>query len=179
MEALKPLSELTDPDERNLYFVVTDRSGSARTLSLQGIHDVVSEIVLHDGVPEPVRSHFSQAQNLAVFSWFHYPFNVTSQLLAFVSVEFALRYRFECKDRFKNLIARAVREGLIKDSGFAVATQRDEALESYVETLVEVMPDLRNRVAHGSNMLHNNSLSSLRICADFINQLFPRVRSVG
>ena len=179
MEVLKPISELTAPDERNLYFVVTDSSGYSRKLSLQDIHDVVSEITLHDGVPDPVRSHFSQAQNLAVYSWFHYPFNVTSQLLAFISVEFALKHRFDSRDRFKNLIARAVREGLIHDTGFAIATNRDEALEPYVNTLIKVMPDLRNRVAHGSSMLHNSSLSSLRICADFINQLFPLVQSVG
>jgi hypothetical protein len=179
MEVLKPLSELTDPDQRNLYFVVTDSSSAARRLSLQEIHGIASSVTLHEGVPEAVRSHFSQAQNLAVYSWFHYPFNVTSQLLAFISVEFALRHRFKSDDSFKNLIARAVNEGLIRGSGFAITANRDEALEPYVETLVKVMPTLRNKVAHGSSMLHNNSLSSLRICAEFINQLFPLVHGVA
>jgi hypothetical protein len=178
MEVLKPLSEVTEPDERNLYFVVTDRAEYARKLSLADIHEVVSEIQLHGGVPEKVRSHFSQAQNLAVYSWFYYPFNVTSQLLSFISVEFALKERFGSRDGFKNLIERAVKEGLIHDHGFAITWDRDPALEPYVQTLIKVMPHLRNTVAHGSSMLHNSSLSSLRICSDFINQLFP-VQSVA
>ncbi|MFW5454618.1 hypothetical protein [Thioalkalivibrio sulfidiphilus] len=41
-------------------------------------------------------------------------------------------------------------------------------------TLIDVMPSLRNELAHGSPMLHNNALASLRICADFINQLFEQ-----
>jgi hypothetical protein len=173
METLKPLSEVTEPDARNLYFVVTELSGAARRLSLKDIHDIVSGITLHPGVPEAIRSHFSQAQNLSIYSWFHYPFNVTSQFLAFVSVEFALKHRLQSRASFKTLIRTAVESGLIKDHGFTIAAHREQATEPYVQTLIEVMPSLRNQLAHGTNMLHNNSISSLRICADFINQLFP------
>lgn len=44
----------------------------------------------------------------------------------------------------------------------------------YVEVLIETMPSLRNDLAHGSPILHNQALSSIQICADFINQLFSR-----
>ena len=172
MESLKPLAELTVPDERNLYFVVTEGSAGARRLCQEDIYAVVSEIALHAGVPESIRSHFSQAQNLAVYSWFHYPFHVTAQLLAFISVEFALKHRLNSQAPFKRLITTAVEKGLIKDHGFAIAAHRENATEPYVQTLIEVMPWLRNRLAHGASMLHNNSVSSLRICADFINQLY-------
>jgi hypothetical protein len=172
MESLKPLQEITVADERNLYFVVTNASALAKRLSLDGIHEIVAGITLHAGVPEQIRSHFSQAQNLAVYSWFHYPFNVTSQLLGFISVEFALIDRFGSDDGFKNLIKRAVREGLVTDGGFAMTAHREPSVISYVETLIDVMPSLRNSIAHGTPMLHNSSISSLRICADFINQLY-------
>ncbi len=173
MESLKPLLEITEPDIRNTYFVVTNTSARAQKLPLAGIHEVANDISLIATVPEDIRSHFTQAQNLAVYSWFHYPFNVTAQFMAFVSVEFALKSRFNSDATFKHLIRRAVDEGLIKDEGFAIADHRSLSKTSYVETLVDVMPKLRNELAHGSTMLHNNSLASLRICADFINQLFP------
>lgn len=173
MESLKPLDEITEPDIRNAFFAVTDNSTFTRKLTLNDIHEAVSAITLSESVPEEIRSHFAQALNLAVYSWFHYPFNVTSQFMGFVTVEFALKKRLNSKKSFKYLIRRAVNEGLVRDEGFTVTAHREPSEKTYVETLIEVMPELRNSLAHGSNMLHNNSLSSLRICADFINQLFP------
>lgn len=180
MESLKQLSELTEPDIRNLYFVVTDEASWARRLTLEDIHKEVSAIVLSESVPADIRSHFAQAQNLATYSWFHYPFNVTAQFMGFISVELALKQRFGKRDSFKNLIRKAVEGGLIQDEGFAISRHREVSSRRYVETLIEVMPDLRNELAHGSSMLHNNSVASLRICADFINQLFhPKPEDVA
>ena len=175
METLKDRHQLEQPDQRNLYFVVGESGGKVRRLSLDDIHSEVSRIQLHDGVPERIRSHFAQAQNLAVYSWYYYPFNVTAQFMGFVSVEFALRKKTGKKSNFQNLIREAVEKGWIADEGFTIARHREGKFEkSYVETLIEAMPNLRNRLAHGSGMLHNNSLSSLLICAEFINQLFKR-----
>ena len=175
METLKDRHQLELPDQRNLYFVVDESGGKARRLSLDDIHSEVSRIQLHDGVPECIRSHFAQAQNLAVYSWYYYPFNVTSQFMGFVSVEFALKQKTDKKANFKNLIQEAVEKGWIVDEGFTIARHREGTFEkSYVETLIEVMPKLRNDLAHGSGMLHNNCVASLLICAEFINQLFER-----
>lgn len=175
MESLKSLQEVMEPDERNTYFVVTDYSARTRKMTLEDIYEGVSAISLSESVPEDIRTHFAQAQNLAIYSWFYYPFNVTAQFMGFVSVEFALKSRLGKRDSFKNLIQKAVKAGLIKDAGFAIAHHREDSSQSYVETLIEVMPNLRNKLAHGSNMLHNNAVASLRICADFINQLFEPV----
>lgn len=172
MEELKKFHEIQKPDERNLYFAVMDGKSVARRLSLEDIHEHVSSITLHEGVPENIRSHFAQAQNLAVYSWFHYQFNVTAQLMGFVSVEFALKQKSGSKAKFKHLIEKAISEGWIADDGFAITKLRENPEGSYVEVLANVMPKLRNDLAHGTNMLHNNALSSLRICAEFINQLF-------
>ncbi len=173
MTELRPINELTKPDERNLYFVVNDSGGNARKLSLEDIYSEVENITLHDGVPQHIKEHFSQARHLAIYSWFHYPFNVTSMMMGFVCVEYALKAKSGKKTNFKSLIQLAVDNGWIKDEGFAIAKYREDTDKSYVETLVDTMPKLRNQLAHGSRMLHNSGLSSLRICADFINQLFP------
>jgi len=97
METLKPLAEVTEPDIRNTYFVVNDTSTRARKLTLKDLHDEAAGITLNETVPEAIRSHFAQAQNLAVYSWFHYPFNVTSQFMSFVTVELALKNRLNSK----------------------------------------------------------------------------------
>ena len=172
METLKSLADVTAADERNMYFRVSGPDAHAAQQSLEQVHSLIESIVLHEGVPEAIRDHFAQAQNLALYSWYYYPFNVTAQFMAFVSVELALKMRLGTKATFKQLIQKAIVDGLVTDTGFAITAHRKPTEGSYVETLAKVMPDLRNRLAHGTTMLHNKSLSSLRTCADFINQLF-------
>jgi len=179
METLKQFDELTEPDQRNFYFCLVKGKEVARRMTLKDVHEQVSSITLHQNVPEDIKSHFAQAQNLAVYSWFHYQLNVTAQLMAFVSVEYALKKKTGTKCSFKSLIERAIAEGWIADEGFAMTELRDNQEESYVSVLSDVMPKLRNDLAHGTGMLHNNALSSLQICADFINQLFPRCEQAG
>lgn len=170
--------------------MVVDRaSGQFRPLTFREIYEDAATITLHDGVPEVVRSHFAVAQNLLVYSWFFYPFNVTAQFLAYVTVELALKERFKPKEgrSFKELVKLAVAEGLVKDEGFSHLRGRSELdqhtqqeiglgpqqIKSYAEILIDAMPYLRNALAHGSAMLHPGGASSVRICAEFINQLFP------
>lgn len=169
METLKAHNEITEPDERNSFFV----DENLRPLTLERIHNEVSKITLNISVPDEIRNHFAQALNLAVYSWFHYQFHVTADFMCMVSVEYALKVKSKKKSSFKQLIALAVNEGWITDDGFGVARRRKSSERSYVQTLVEVLPALRNNYAHGSTTLHNDSLGSLGIAADFINQLFP------
>jgi hypothetical protein len=164
------------------------------------MHELAASSALHDGVPEVVRSHFATAQNLLAYSWFHYPFNVTAQFLAYVSVEAALKHRYpNLKSHrrpkepagFKELVAHAVCQGDVSDTGFAhvrwqiedrerelaaglpwSAALSTEHIRPYVAVLIETLPGLRNSFAHGEYMLHNQGAGSVRICAEFINQLF-------
>lgn len=191
MEEFKEFNEILNPDERQNAFAVINRvSGHHRPRMLRDIYDSAASIKLHSGVPEEIRNHFAAALNLLVYSWFFYPFNVTAQFLAFVTVEFALKQRLkpEKKVSFKQLLTQAVEEGLIKDEGFSHLREQQEFdeqlsqemgtlqenVKSYVEILVETMPYLRNELAHGTRMLHPNGASSVQICAEFINQLFPK-----
>jgi hypothetical protein len=191
MEELKRFTEIQEPDERQKAIAVINHvSGQYRPRTLRDIYDGAASMKLHSGVPEKIRSHFATAQNLLVYSWFFYPFNVTSQFLAFVTVEFALKEILKPKKylSFKQLLSQAVAQGLVKDEGFSHLREQQEideqmfqetgmeqeTVKSYVETLIETMPYLRNELAHGSQMLHPNGASSVRICAEFINQLFLR-----
>jgi hypothetical protein len=158
-------------------------------LGLQDIYAVAEETKLHNGVPEDIRSHFETARNLFVYSWFFYPFNVAAQLHAFITAKFTLRTkagRFRSKKTFRPLLQRALAEGWISDKGFsgfeswrlrgmnrALRDQHESAeVTSYSQTLVEVLPSMRNDLTHGSTTLHYRGDEYLGICAELINQLF-------
>ncbi|MCG8071667.1 MAG: hypothetical protein N0C86_06755 [Candidatus Thiodiazotropha taylori] len=187
MEVLKELDRITEADERQQHFAVVDnQTGEYRRLTLEDVYRQTESIQLHNPVPDNVKSNFSTAKNLLVYSWYHYPFNVTAQFLAFVTVEMALKDKFKIEkyQSFRSLIKLAVEEGMVKDDGFEhlyYKSETQELLEKegmiedvrpYVETLTDVMPKLRNELAHGGNMLHMNGAKSVKICADFINQLY-------
>ena len=191
METLKPLATLLEPDARQPSFSVFDPELRAfRPFTLEDLYSRVSQIELHSGVPETVRSHFATALNLVAYSWHFYPFNVTAQFMGYVSVEYALRTRYPEKPvaPFKRLVERAVREGLIQDKGFShyrdpELNQSPPELQSlmieppanaYGLALIESIPFLRNSLAHGTSMLHMHGVKSVQMCADFINQLFER-----
>lgn len=94
--------------------------------------------------------------------------------------------------KFSELLQMAVKERWIADDGFSVVRRRREAnaerfeqlgevlaadadmqsVNRYCDTLVESMPWLRNHLAHGSTSVHPGGMSTLRVCADLINQLF-------
>lgn len=185
MEKIKSLKDIEIPDDRQLIFrLVNLETGQERKRTIEDIHMGADELTLSDTVPEKIRSHFATAQNLLVYSWYYYPFGVTAQFLALVTVELALKERFKSKDRFANLVRRAVAEGFIKEEGFSHLAYEKEKLArygieidesfgvEYCKSLVESMPYLRNELAHGSSMLHNRGLSWVRVCAEFIEQLY-------
>jgi len=193
MELLKPLLEVNEPDVRQKCFVAFDLTdGTTRPFTLEDFHRRATSIELHAGVPENIRSHFETARNLILYSWFFYPFNVTAELAAYTTVEFALRTKFnDRKAPFKMLLKQAADGGLIKDQGFSVPVRKATTireyndglpadfqipeptlLRNYSDTLAHTIPYLRNQLAHGTTMLHNHGASTVRICAELINQLF-------
>jgi hypothetical protein len=194
MESLKQLSEVTEPDGRQKAFVGLDMTnGAIRPFTLEDFHRRAASIELHSGVPEKIRDHFETACHLVIYSWFYYPFNITAQLAAYTSVEFALRTKFQDNQSiFKVLLERAVDSGLITDRGFSITTQRAERIKEYNQglpsefqlpenplvdeysrQLIQSIRFLRNEIAHGTTMLHHNGASTVRTCAELINQLFP------
>ncbi|MDD5333839.1 MAG: hypothetical protein PHS32_08830 [Rhodoferax sp.] len=191
MEELKAITEIVEPDERQRLFVMFDQStGNQRPLELSDIYNRAAHVALHDGVPVTIRSHFATAQNLLAYSWFCYPFNVVAELHGYISVEFALRARFPDQPRanFKDLLDRAVREGLLRAEGFTYGRNPERVLyppemrappeipdvRDYVRDVADAMRTLRNSLAHGSSTLHMEGGTALLVCSEIINQLFPR-----
>lgn len=192
MEELKALATLTEPDGRHRFFAIVNKnSQTQRPLALADVYERAAQCFLHVGVPERVRSHFATAQNLIAYSWFYYPFNVVAELHAYISVEFALRTRYPESDKsnFKDLLARAVADGLLSAERFTygqasmpepipgrlaqTASTMESETRGYVDGIVEAMRTLRNDLAHGSTSLHMDGCTVLYVCSEIINQLFP------
>jgi hypothetical protein len=175
MEHFTEFSQITTPDERNLFFVVVDeKTGESRKKSFEDIYHSVAQIELVTSVPDKIRSQFNIAKNLAVYSWFSYPFHQLSEMKAFSTVEDALKCVLgKHKHGFRGLLKKAVRLGIIKDQGFShIPTPEDPASIEYSEKLPEIISKLRNGLAHGGATLHPGSIMNLRICSELINQLY-------
>ncbi len=190
VEVLKPLAEIGEPDPRNLLRVFINRTtGTQRQNTLKDMHDAVSGIALNSNVPEDIQSQFAVGQNLAVYAWFYYRFYMNAELQALSCVEFALRLKLNPQSpsakNFKTMLRRAVHTGLIRDQGFQffpipiikeprqIPTKAGTVtVNSYSELLVELLPPMRNNLAHGASTLFDGAPGMLRIAADIINQLF-------
>lgn len=172
MEELKPLSELTTVDERHtLIGQITGRMQSIETL-----YRAVSSIELHEGVPEPIIGQFNVARNMVLYQHFYYALAPEVQLKTYTIIELALKTKANKRLSLGALIRLAVKENWISDAGFRhIVDPKPE--NPYCQTLIQVLPDLRNESAHGSTHLTPDSLGHLEKCADLINQLFPRMQN--
>ena len=136
-----------------------------------------SNIALSAAAPEDVQSQFNIARMLGIYAWLYYPFHQIAELKAFSTVEIALRLRFpDVKSALKKLLSFAVKNGVVVDEGFSHIAVGDDDPTRYSKELPSLVSFLRNDLAHGSSMLHPDSLLTLRICAEIINQLFPETK---
>jgi hypothetical protein len=159
----------------------------------------IEALALHEGAPSTVRIHFDTARNLLLYSWHVFRFQQVAEMHAYASVEYALRVRAglpaRSKAKLSRLLPLALKNGWIQDDGFrhyreAVGQRRrSEVIEeevlgkqpappnldsfSYVRVLMKVLPESRNKLAHGTTMLQPSGKRTLALCCDLINQLFP------
>jgi len=72
----------------------------------------------------------------------------------------------------KKLLLMAIENEWISDPGFRHLENPSDSNE-WCKSIYDDLPDLRNNQAHGLTFLVGDCLHHVRICADFINQLFP------
>ena len=169
MEQFKPLSEVVKPDGR--HALIDAITGTRFTL--EGLHKALGELSLGPDTPEEIQSQFNVARNLALYTWYSYSLDPVVQLKSYILIEHALDIRDGRRKRsLKELLRRAVRERWIIDAGFRHVEPTPDDEQAYCRTLIEVLPELRNTAAHGSDNLDQQAVQSLGVSADFINQLF-------
>lgn len=197
MPSIKTLDQFFERDPTNDFFSL---------LTLQHLYDCVSQYCsVHEGVPEDIRDYFHVVVSLYLHGWLYYPFYMLASERSLFAVEMALRKRLPAKKLDKkgrdrrslaDLLTEAKDAELLRDEGFPSLENRRKNAEqldqhiaqisgrdsepqpqlSYVETLMQTLPQLRNRFAHPNMQLimpPGPMLDSLIVTAEIINQLWP------
>lgn len=89
-------------------------------VSIEQHHQRLSDISLHEGVPEEIRQLFETAKNIALYSHYAYRLHQPAELVGFIAFERAMRIKasIDAPDLMQkrhvgwmNIVARAVRDG--------------------------------------------------------------------
>lgn len=169
MEEFLNFEEICEPDERHRLI---DQITGTR-LTLESLYESLDRIRLIESVPEEIRSQFNITKNLIIYTWFSYSLDPVAQLKTYILIEHALKIK--CGKEtwpLPKMIKKAISRGWVKDSGFSHVDVDPSDPTKYVRNMVEILPSLRNSAAHGSNSLHQNAAGHLKICSEWINQLF-------
>lgn len=177
MEKFKELSKLTEIDSRHLAFAKV----TGNLPDLEKIHQLLSKETLNPEVPEDIQSQFNVARNMAIYSYFLYSLAPEVQHKTYTVIEFALRIKSEQHQiqkksskpmMLRQLLKLALKKGWINDKGFRHVKNPSDS-NQWCKDMVDTIPNLRNSQAHGTHLLVPDFYHHIRVCADFINQLFP------
>jgi len=190
----KSKSEIFVADERQALFRNL-KDGQLVPITLDDFYQEVADVNLLPSVPLEITSHFDNARNVLVYSWYAYEMSAVAEHHVYATIEYALKIRLSPLEKknngpgFRHLLQQAVDCGLISDSGFAIyharhwqteRTPKKQASINFADDqircriLIETLPTLRNSLAHGSNYLNtpSNALMTFELARDLINQLF-------
>lgn len=183
LDRLKPISEMAmvDPRTRVTMSYFDEERGEQHVPTLAEHHASIASLQLIDKVLDDIRTNFETAKNLFLYAFYIYRFSVVACTQAYQTLEFALRERAKhagitsSKLMLGALIRLAIQRGWLTDKAFDKIRGCSSASEnSYSRKLVEILPALRNNLAHGSCTLFepHRALEQLEICAAIINHLF-------
>ena len=172
MEEFKTLEEITNIDEKHALMGAV----CGFTPSLEGMHRHLSDERLNESVPVEIKGQFNVARSMALYTYFFYALAPEVHLKVFTVIEHALRLKVDPEGKKKMMLRKlmeyAVKNGLVKDSGFR-HLENISGDNSWCISMIDGIPKLRNAKAHGSSYLYGDCLLDISICADYLNQLFP------
>jgi hypothetical protein len=206
-DLFKKRDAVFETDYINTCWVMESDEGQKTRMTFDDWYADVSGINLSESVPERIREQFDMARNTLLYSWFSYRLRMVSLLYSYTVVENALREKLQVGGKrspgLGALLKKAVAEGLLHDSGFSVPrADREESFRydgdqlvlevtynppspsdlrcstTYVMQLCEVVPLLRNSLAHGKAPLFPDVLTPMIVHAEIINMLFEPHKSV-
>nr|WP_087024434.1 hypothetical protein [Thaumasiovibrio subtropicus] len=178
MEEFKKFVDITKLDEKHRS--ISQLTGYIPDLKI--IHEDLSEVTLNDEVPEDIRGQFNVAKNMGLYCYFFYALAPEIQLKTYTIIESALRLKAEqvgiCGKNnrplmLKKLLTLAVDKGWITDSGFR-HIDNPSSTNEWCRSMIDVISRLRNSQAHGSTLLVPDFYHHICVCADFLNQLYPK-----
>lgn len=174
MEKYIDYEKITEIDQRHI--LLGQITGGV--INLRKLHNVLGNIEVNSSAPEDIRGQFNVARNMALYTFFCYSLAPEVHMKTFSVMEMALRhyYKGDTKTNLKKLVGNVVAEGVVCDNGFRHVP--NDSKNPYSKTFVDVFPNLRNTMAHGTTMLVPDCIGHIEKCADFVNQLFQIEPSV-
>lgn len=173
---LKPVDSLLEPDPRyDVMRLYDPTTGDTTPMAIGDMHRLVAPIELGEQVPAEVSQQFDLARVAFVYSWFTYDLATLAEQQGYATLEMALRRRAEAeavlpkRPGLAALLKLAAKHGWLRPEEFEMPAPGSPDRLS----LLELLPQLRNELAHGSTNLNPyGSLDMLRVCALIINKLF-------
>ncbi len=170
-DPLRPLADVTKPDERQAFLVQT----------LDALHAGLSELALGDDVPLGVRQLFETAKNARLYTYFVFRFHQVAEMLAYQALERALKERWNSEiglypsiddqeidfPPLSELLKVAVSRGWTRTEGFRSREHRAyQALMSArsTESIMEMQ-----KSGEETGPIHEPTESELREWADKID----------
>ncbi|MBI2128745.1 hypothetical protein HYU07_00755 [Candidatus Woesearchaeota archaeon] len=115
------MSEILKKDKIFDAFVKIDKEGKSESIELEDLQQHISTIVLSSKIPEEVKRVFNGAKDLYLFGYFRYYFFTISNHYALLSLESALRNKYNQLFReskifvsFKEVVMKLAEKGIIK-----------------------------------------------------------------
>ena len=170
MENFKSLDELTKMDEKHQLMGAV----IGGVPDLESMHELLSAEKLNPEVPNEIKGQFNVVRNMALYTYFFYALAPEVQLKTYTVIELALRLKADSSKLLMlgDLLLMAIENNWISDSGFRHIENPNKNNE-WCKSLGGTLRKLRNWQAHGSTLLTGDWVHHVRVCADFINQLFP------
>src|SRR3989338_520926 len=100
------MSEILKKDKLFDAFVKIDKNGESKSIELEDLQQHISTIILDSKIPEEVKRVFNGAKDLYLFGYFRYYFFTISNHYALLSLESALRNKYnQIFDKPKNFVS--------------------------------------------------------------------------
>ncbi|MDR4493126.1 MAG: hypothetical protein R3B74_01645 [Nitrospirales bacterium] len=191
-EFLRPAERVSEPDPRNLTFVIFDSStNDYRHLNIMDFYEAVSAYRLNLTVPPKIIFQFETAKNLYLYSWFVYRFYPICEHHALACLELALRERYkdeaskEYRNRdgklyLKGALRFAIACGHVKHEGFSSCheTVKRRATDRYEqEKLEELHTKGLKEIAYDYSDLEVTDADRNREYLDFLSNFLPNLRN--
>lgn len=161
------MSDILKKDKTFDAFVKIDKEGKSTSIELEDLQQHVASMVLDPKVPDEVKRVFKAAKDLYLFGYFRYYFFTISNHYAFLSLESALRNKYnevfgkpKKFMRLGEIIQQLVNKGVIKEED---------------KLIYDISRELRNAFSHLTSppiTTPGMSLSSLEEVKENIDQLF-------
>lgn len=148
-------------------FVKIDEDGKPKSMEFEDLQQHISTIILDSKIPEEVKRVFNGAKDLYLFGYFCYYFFTISNHYALLSLESALRNKYNQLFR-KSKTSVPLKEVIIKLTKKGIIKKEDESI-------YDISRELRNYFSHLTSppvIVPAMALSTLERVKECIDRLF-------